>query len=90
MSNYRVKADTGPWKAGDIITDADLNANPRFGGSARLRDKLGSIEDTDAEPLQPGKAPELPANTKPAVVTEVGRAGTVAPNVASRRAGGKS
>lgn len=89
MNNYKVKNDTGPWKAGDIITDADLKAHPQFGGVARLREKLGSIEDTTDEPGQPGDAENTTGNTKPGASTaaDIGPGGAVPNAKASPRAG---
>jgi hypothetical protein len=57
MANYKVKSAAGPWTAGQVITDADLAANPQYGGVKRLRDKLGAIEDTFEVPE--GTAPDL-------------------------------
>lgn len=52
---YKITADgVGPWNKGDIITQADIDKNPQFGGVARLRDELHAIEDHfDAPPPQP-------------------------------------
>lgn len=48
--NYKVKNATGPWTAGQIITDKDIEGWPGGGGVKRLRDKLGAIENTTEKP----------------------------------------
>lgn len=51
MANYRItKGTVGPWPEGTVITDNDLKANPGLGGTDRLRDRLGVIEDTSDDP----------------------------------------
>lgn len=70
MASYKVKNATGPWEVGAVITDADIKAWPAGGGVKRLRDELGSIEDTNEKPNpeagslvehvgDPGRSPEL-------------------------------
>lgn len=96
MANYKlVKGSIGTWNEGDIVTDDDLKKYPNLGGVARLRDKLGVIEDTTDEPSDSGKSvpPEL-ASGNPVGVNEIkgeGKAGDD-PNARIRRqaAGGKS
>ena len=61
MPNYKIiKGHVGPWPEGTVITDADLKDHPGLGGVARLRDRLGVIEDTheDATTDADNRAPE--------------------------------
>lgn len=58
MARYKITADgVGPWKRGDVISDQDLKDNPQYGGVERLRDQLGSIEDTLDQPAGKAQAP---------------------------------
>lgn len=101
MASYKTKNAVGPWSAGAIITDEDLKQHPEFGGVARLRDKLGAIEDTNEKPnpeagslvehVGTGKAAadrraeNATGNTKPGASTAAD-----APNAGGRPAAGKS
>ncbi len=52
---FRVTAGSvGPWKQGEIISQADIDKQPQFGGVARLRDEQHAIEDYfEAPPPHP-------------------------------------
>jgi hypothetical protein len=105
MASYKVKNATGPWPAGTIITDEDLKRHPEFGGVVRLRDELGSIEDTNEKPNPEAGSlvehvgtppPELTSgnplgvNETPADRVQKQADADTDPNARGRRAAGKS
>ena len=100
MANYKVKGNVGAWTDGQVITDADLAANPGLGGVERLRDKLRVIEDTLDEPTGDPRAPEVTTGrmTKTAATTTKAAdpfaakhpAGKTAPNADDAAHAGKS
>lgn len=95
MANYRVKSATGPWAAGDVVGDEDVKGWEAGGGIKRLRDQLGSLEDTTderklaSEPAKEGDEDLTTGNTKPGASTaaDIGPGGAHPNAKASPRAG---